>query len=699
MGGAASVTSSWSTAEKDWSAMAVSIQSVTTAHHPESFSAVQDSFIREQNPNTNYGSSGSMTIDGENNKEQRGLVQFDLSTIQSDATIESAYLKLDASTVDDDLTIHIYQLTESWTEGSVTWNESSSGTNWSAEGGAINATPVVSKNLQYEQTGSQYFNITDLVQDWVDGDEDNYGVMITSSSKSHTILDTREGATPPELVLVYTSPNEAPVNTVPGTQTVIEETQTAISGISVADPDAGDRTISTQLSVGNGVLDVTLSGSATISAGSNGSASLTIRGSVADINATLASVLYTGDLNVNGTAADTLTITTDDLGNAGTGGAKSDTDTVQIDISNVNDAPVITDGPDTAGLTETNAGLTTSGDLTVSDVDTTDVVTAAVDSVTSSGNTSAAPDNATLLNMLSLSTATILDGTQNSASLGWTFNYGAEAFNYLATGETLVLEYTISATDDGDVVLSDTETVTITITGTNDTSTIDSATNPAVIVEVAGDSSSQNIAATSGTITLTDQDLGDTLTVTVTGNATAAYNGGAVPTEDSVDVSALIASGAISFDPLTSDGEQQTINWTYDPASADLDWLQAGDTLILTYVARVTDGAGNVGAQNLVITITGSNDTPTIDSATNPAAIVEVAGDSSNQDIAATTGTITLTDQDLGDTLTVTVTGNATAAYNGGAVSPVTASNRPSTGPTIPRLPISTGYRPVIHWC
>ncbi len=103
--------------------------------------------------------------------------------------------------------------------------------------------------------------------------------------------------------------------------------------------------------------------------------------------------------------------------------------------------------------------------------------------------------------------------------------------------------------------------------------------------------------------------------------------------ENSVDVAALIASGAISFDALTSDGEQQTIDWHYNPAAADLDWLRAGDTLTLTYIAQVDDGHGNVGAQNLVITITGTNDVPTIDSATNPAAIAEVAGDSSAQDI------------------------------------------------------------------
>ena len=83
-----------------------------------------------------------------------------------------------------------------------------------------------------------------------------------------------------------------------------------------------------------------------------------------------------------------------------------------------------------------------------------------------------------------------------------------------------------------------------------------------------------------------------------------------MPVENSVNVAALIASGAISFDPAISNGEQVIIGWHYDPAAADLDWLRAGDTLTLTFVAQVDDGHGNVGAQNLVITITGTNDVP-----------------------------------------------------------------------------------------
>ncbi len=48
------------------------------------------------------------------------------------------------------------------------------------------------------------------------------------------------------------------------------------------------------------------------------------------------------------------------------------------------------------------------------------------------------------------------------------FQLGSEAFNFLATGETLILTYTVSATDDDGSPLSDTETVTVTITGTGD---------------------------------------------------------------------------------------------------------------------------------------------------------------------------------------------------------------------------------------
>src|SRR6185312_1960950 len=221
----------------------------------------------------------------------------------------------------------------------------------------------------------------------------------------------------------------------------------------------------------------------------------------------------------------------------------------------------------------------------------------------------------------------------------------------------------------------------ITITGTaeseNDVPVIVGATNPdPAVVEVAGDSHLQDIPQQDGTISITDQDLGDTLTVTVKGDATASYNGGDVPDEDSVNVAALIASGAITFDLATSNGEERIIGWHYNPAVADLDWLRKDATLTITYLAQVTDGVTPVGpTQALTITITGTNDAPVFTGVTNPDPIPEIAGNSSAQDIPTVDGKIFVTDQDLGDPLTITVNaGNATALYNGVAVPAVFVS-------------------------
>ena len=126
-----------------------------------------------------------------------------------------------------------------------------------------------------------------------------------------------------------------PDNTVPGPQTVDEDTALPISGLAVNDATGNLSTV--ELSVTNGTLDVTLSGSATISAGANGSNSLTLAGSQDDINATLASLIYQGTLNYHG--ADTLTMLSKD--SSGT----TDSDTVAITVTSVNDTPIATDDP------------------------------------------------------------------------------------------------------------------------------------------------------------------------------------------------------------------------------------------------------------------------------------------------------------------------------------------------------------------
>ncbi len=129
------------------------------------------------------------------------------------------------------------------------------------------------------------------------------------------------------------------------------------------------------------------------------------------------------------------------------------------------------------------------------------------------------------------------------------------------------------------------------------------------IKESVGDSSAQDIAPTSGTITISDKDIGDTLTVSVTGDATASYSGGAGGALPSgVNIQTLIAAGAISLDPLVSNGGSQTINWTYDPAAADLDWLAEGEMLTITFEAQVSDGTTTSATKDLVVQIAGASE-------------------------------------------------------------------------------------------
>jgi len=70
---------------------------------------------------------------------------------------------------------------------------------------------------------------------------------------------------------------------------------------------------------------------------------MTVRGTIADINSAMNGMSYAPSGNYNGAA--TLTITTDDRGNSGAGGALSDSDVVNITVNAANDAPVNTVPP------------------------------------------------------------------------------------------------------------------------------------------------------------------------------------------------------------------------------------------------------------------------------------------------------------------------------------------------------------------
>src|SRR5262249_17906835 len=139
-------------------------------------------------------------------------------------------------------------------------------------------------------------------------------------------------------------------------QTVNEDTALTFStadgnAIAVSDPADGDQgEMTVTITVTNGTFTLATVARLTNVTG-NGTATVIATGTVAALNTALDGSQYTPNLDYNGPA--TLTITTNDNGNVGAGGALSDTDTVDITVDPVNDTPIA--NPDTATTAEDTA--------------------------------------------------------------------------------------------------------------------------------------------------------------------------------------------------------------------------------------------------------------------------------------------------------------------------------------------------------
>ncbi|MCX7275487.1 MAG: VCBS domain-containing protein, partial [Burkholderiales bacterium] len=153
----------------------------------------------------------------------------------------------------------------------------------------------------------------------------------------------------------------------------------------------------------------------------------------------------------------------------------STTREVVITVFGSNDTPRITvaTGDSVArSLTETNAGLTAFGTLTVVDPDASDTVTDFVASVIASGQTAGAPADPALLAMMTVPGTVLTANAGEVNNIAWTFDSGAQAFDFLAAGETLTLTYSVLAADNQLPAATDARDVAITITGTNDAPTV-----------------------------------------------------------------------------------------------------------------------------------------------------------------------------------------------------------------------------------
>ncbi|QQO34910.1 VCBS domain-containing protein [Bradyrhizobium diazoefficiens] len=242
-------------------------------------------------------------------------------------------------------------------------------------------------------------------------------------------------------------------------------------------------------------------------------------------------------------------------------------------------------------------------------------------------------------------------GNSNNGSATWTYSVPDHLFDFLADGETLVLNYVVQVDDGHGGVVSTPITVSIngadvSVKGTNDVPTIvATSTTPTGAVK-------EDAAATlsaGGTITFNDPDLTDTHTASfaLKSTASSAHLPGF---NDNASQIGTFALAAVRENPGVSTVGSVGWSFTLDDKDPALQSLAEGQTITQIYTVTIDDHHGGTVTQDVTVTITGTNDAPTItsDAAAAKGGVTEDAATPT----LSTGGTLAIQDLDLIDTHT-----------------------------------------------
>ena len=471
--------------------------------------------------------------------------------------------------------------------------------------------------------------------------------------------------------IAITQVNDAPVNSVPSSKSTNEDTTLTLSGadkLSIADADARSDAVQVTLTGTNGNLTIdSTSGLSFATGDGTNDPAMTFTGSQSAINAAIDVVRFIPDANYNG-AGGQIEIVTDDQGN-NPGGALSDTDTVDVTVNAVNDAPTQT-VPGAQTLNE-GGNVTLLGAFSIADVDA-----GTADLVTTVGLTAAAVD------VDDTSTATIAGDNSSSVQITGTVAEINDALdNVTVTPDTETNDATHPSraitltTDDqgntpGPTARTDSDSVPLTVDPVNDAPVIDPPNGTPMPNE------DTTLAFTgSNAISVSDVD--------------AAENAG---TADDLDVDLTIPAGRLSVGVAPS-GVTVTGNDTgalsvsgpeagVNAALADLTWTPAtndgaGRTLSITASDLGNNGSGGplTDTEDALIDVTAVNDAPLVTTTAGTVAYTE--GDPATQidgglelgdvdDTELASATVTISGFQLGDDLDFTAPAGITGTYDSG---------------------------------
>lgn len=150
---------------------------------------------------TNYGTSTGMYVGYDlDTGTFRSFVRFDLSSIPSGSTINSASFNAYVDGVSGSPTIDVYRVLSSWGEHNITWNNQPD----------VEEVPTVSRVVSYDDEGEWIsWDVTELVRAWLAGTP-NHGLSLWGPTGGWARFNTRETAYTPYLLVNYTGPPITP---------------------------------------------------------------------------------------------------------------------------------------------------------------------------------------------------------------------------------------------------------------------------------------------------------------------------------------------------------------------------------------------------------------------------------------------------------------------------------------------------------
>ncbi|MBM0740212.1 pre-peptidase C-terminal domain-containing protein [Phormidium sp. CLA17] len=170
-------------------------------------------------------------------------------------------------------------------------------------------------------------------------------VTVQLSDNGEVTPGNGQDTSAPQLFTIVVTPvNDRPTLTLPGTQTIQEDPSTPLvfsgaNAIQFTDIDSGSSPVRVVLSVQQGTITLPQSTGLNVTGGSNGGSSVTLTGAIDDFVSAFANVSYQPNANFSGT--DRLIINISDQGATGSGLVVPALGTVTINVTSVNDDPVL----------------------------------------------------------------------------------------------------------------------------------------------------------------------------------------------------------------------------------------------------------------------------------------------------------------------------------------------------------------------